>query len=1506
LNQSEAKRIIEKLRKENEQWLRATKQASMDGIFSIIERVRVEKKKDFILELIQNADDCNSSEISFDIIPSRVIIQNNGDAFTSDPDPTKDSVFAICKLGRTTKASGKIGFMGFGFRAVFEVSRKPEIYSDGFSFYFDEDMIVPHWIETIPQDIKTRIDMMKGKGSVFVLPDLTNEMSRDVKEAIENLSPVLLLYLQKLERIRIEEQLLQISLGPCLYSFWVSGGEQRFLWKKYSTPPLLIPSGLREYLRKDRNLDKIGKEPKECEQISITFEITPEGRIVNQQNGGLFAFLPLVDEKYTRFAFSIQADFSVDAGRRRLSEPEGSWNQWILANVHNCIPLVLNDYKSQQEIRTEFYKILPLTDPERPQYLNVAKQKIDECIKRQESILIKIRKTKKNPDGKTWVKPKHAVIAPLEVQSLFDTKDLKHFFGLRKSYVDNSIDDDGMKYLKEIVEDKLDFDQIVRFFEDHQWISDRKIKRKKHPEKWVGDLIIYFATELEKKLEGKSWWNWDYKNEKRKFIEELLDVKFLLTEGGELNEPRKMLLPSHKGIDISEQIRKDRDIVCRRLVRYLETKRIKSEAEKGRREKGISLLKDLSQELSPEAIVDEIINPAFRGDNWKDLSDPTLIRYTNFVMEHETCWERAKIKLRADARKMRVYKDPDELYLGSKYGNEFDLDTLYKGYEDGKFVSLEYIRDFIGSKKKRGKQLRNSWRKFLTRIGIKTIPKIQEHTKEHVSRKELEEELAYPQDKIMDTYWTYSYPGYAKKDFDFYDDLKAILANCLSEKIEDSRERLNILMRIFDRRWNYYSKYIEAQYGWHMDGQWGRKYERLGPSSFAKFLRDSEWVPTKDGRHLKPCTVALNELKGVVKAPILAYRITNREFRNFLEGLGLQMRPTVEGVMALLRALVDQEDKKVARFLEIYKYLSQHDNQKEKIKSECGNFPCIFVPGQKKKYWKISEIFWDSGGSFLEWKTDIKETYPHLKDFFLDVLGVKLKPTHKDYMEFLQYYLWEKEILSDDERDAYDKVLHHLAYIVTTPELKNSDSWANLKKEFKILCENNHWARIDEEIYYKDNDELYELFSEHTDMLFAYVPKNMEIKQLFSELGIRSLSEKYEERCHVTGEQTAPEGKYKRFEDEIRRICRYIALFVQEKSPQKFDRLSDEDAFRRLSKTKLRFVENLEVEGIADEYKIPLGERLAFYSLRGPENCLYLKDHLKDNETSCFEHIGIALSNAFGRVESLEFFVPYIAGREKQQIIQSMQNYGISVKEEIKLVETLFEEREIFGAPPERPPAVEQPIDGYPTETPSSQIAAPPPEEPSVEPPSSKEQSGIEPTPKSPPQRPPEIETPPEAPPRKPMTVVTERQIRDSRMADWVKASYSYHCQVCLSKEKPEILTYYKSYAGREPNRRSIMEAHHIKEVARDQGHDHIGNYLSLCRHHHTLLHRLNLSLDDLKNSLTGVIEKEIIWPNGEITEWKIVKLGNEFVEENQPIQIILNQAHLEKLQEYINYVYFQ
>ena len=100
------------------------------------------KDTHFVLELIQNADD-NSYDVSC------VYVLNNEVGFT------ESNVRAICDVGKSTKGSHRVGYIGhkgIGFKSVFRVTDTPEIHSHGYHIRFDAKSdaigyILPHWIE---------------------------------------------------------------------------------------------------------------------------------------------------------------------------------------------------------------------------------------------------------------------------------------------------------------------------------------------------------------------------------------------------------------------------------------------------------------------------------------------------------------------------------------------------------------------------------------------------------------------------------------------------------------------------------------------------------------------------------------------------------------------------------------------------------------------------------------------------------------------------------------------------------------------------------------------------------------------------------------------------------------------------------------------------------------------------------------------------------------------------------------------------------------------------------------------------------------------------------------------------------------------------------------------------------------------------------------------------------------------------------------------------------------
>ncbi|RLI00823.1 hypothetical protein DRO38_05880, partial [Candidatus Bathyarchaeota archaeon] len=437
----------------------------------------------------------------------------------------------------------------------------------------------------------------------------------------------------------------------------------------------------------------------------------------------------------------------------------------------------------------------------------------------------------------------------------------------------------------------------------------------------------------------------------------------------------------------------------------------------------------------------------------------------------------------------------------------------------------------------------------------------------------------------------------------------------------------------------------------------------------AKFLTDSDWIPTKDGKHLKPSAVALSELKGIIKASIIDYKISNEDFKEYLQKLGLQTKPTVEGAIAILKVCVEQNEMKISRFREIYEYLAQHEKEKKKIREELKDIPCIFIPHTKKKYWKISEIFWSGGDVFLEWKTSIEQVYSDLKEFFIGVLGIKEKPDPWDYVEFLHSYLLEKDHLDSEEKLSLRDIYHHLNYIVTTPELKESNQWVKIKEDFKIWCQGGYWASVgDEDIYYNDDDEIYSLFRD-TDINLAYIPQKMslqEVRRLFEELGIKSLSGNFTEECFLSGQHLLANEEYQM---QISRISGYIARFVKYKAPEKFHALNKEGVFSRLRHSRVETVERLIVKASIGGYTIPLEKRRSFYSWRSPENCVYIDKNLADNPESFVRNIGIAIANALAKGIGLEMFIPYIFGKDELQIEQAMEDYGIPIRERLKIKE---------------------------------------------------------------------------------------------------------------------------------------------------------------------------------------------------------------------------------------------
>lgn len=208
MNQQE-KDIFNELIKDREESSRAIKKKSMRGVEESVVQ-KYSEKAHFIYELLQNADDCNATEVHFELHRDGLRFWHNGSELFSIISPKVENdenyngpnghINAIVAIGNSPKGNSveyKIGKFGVGFKAVFQYTATPYIYDDNFSFYI-KDLIVPVLLDTD--------DARRNKGeTLFWFPFNRNDMapSRAYLEISEKLQELdfPLLFLNHLEKL---------------------------------------------------------------------------------------------------------------------------------------------------------------------------------------------------------------------------------------------------------------------------------------------------------------------------------------------------------------------------------------------------------------------------------------------------------------------------------------------------------------------------------------------------------------------------------------------------------------------------------------------------------------------------------------------------------------------------------------------------------------------------------------------------------------------------------------------------------------------------------------------------------------------------------------------------------------------------------------------------------------------------------------------------------------------------------------------------------------------------------------------------------------------------------------------------------------------------------------------------------------------------------------------------------------------------------------------------------
>ncbi|MGC8543917.1 MAG: sacsin N-terminal ATP-binding-like domain-containing protein, partial [Vulcanisaeta sp.] len=341
----------------------------INGILDLLRYHVFIEPTQFILELLQNAEDTCAKTFKVEINEGKIIIEHDGAPFT------KDDIKSISSIALSSKKPelGHKGYLGIGFKSVFQVANRVDIYSRpkdrakpslAFTFceYCWEDKV------DVLRKYGLSIDDIKGGGwmvtplSIEPVADIKGESTtrfiihlRDarivndiVRMLIEEIKPTIFMFLTNIKEVMVRYKdgvrILRWGIlrafernGITVMRVWASdeidGRPTNYVFQVFKRE-VDVPKEVRE----DEITRKAQRNNVNKREVAIAFQVNEvKSSLVPVETNlqFLYSFLPLTEVR-TGLKFLIHGDFIVQAGRRTLN-PEARWNEWMMREIADLL-----------------------------------------------------------------------------------------------------------------------------------------------------------------------------------------------------------------------------------------------------------------------------------------------------------------------------------------------------------------------------------------------------------------------------------------------------------------------------------------------------------------------------------------------------------------------------------------------------------------------------------------------------------------------------------------------------------------------------------------------------------------------------------------------------------------------------------------------------------------------------------------------------------------------------------------------------------------------------------------------------------------------------------------------------------------------------------------------------------------------------------------------------------------------------------------------------------------
>ncbi len=311
-----------------------------------IRQSTVEKYPDavhFIYELLQNAEDQGATEAHFELFNDKLIFLHNGNPFT------RADVENITGIGNSDKPreANKIGRFGVGFKSVFAITSRPEIYTEleGMPFAFAiEDLVVPEaiqWHHEKYAHYKTKFTFpfISGKEGSFY---------STIRNKLTTLGFETLLFLQNLASIS-----WQTETDHGVYLSTVKGFRHELCGESCQDGQLLQNSA--NFLVFTRNMN-VGNLDRNLD-VRMAFRLDETGKIIAEPGQNLAVYFPT--EQVTGLNFRLHGPFLLTDNRANI-KINNDMNNTLIQECTILLKDCLYQIKKEGLLSVDFLSLLPI------------------------------------------------------------------------------------------------------------------------------------------------------------------------------------------------------------------------------------------------------------------------------------------------------------------------------------------------------------------------------------------------------------------------------------------------------------------------------------------------------------------------------------------------------------------------------------------------------------------------------------------------------------------------------------------------------------------------------------------------------------------------------------------------------------------------------------------------------------------------------------------------------------------------------------------------------------------------------------------------------------------------------------------------------------------------------------------------------------------------------------------------------------------------------------------